>query len=373
LKNGLASSSDTLPPATNNPLARLAELSAKHPDLGPYLTREMALRARRYMHGITLYRYHPIQRLPESMPVIWQSGSTLLRDYAPYASADAPVVLVVPSLINRFAILDLQDTHSFLRFLAAHGLRPLVVDWDTPLENEKSFSISDYVLKRLIPALHVASATRPVHIIGYCMGGLLALALASLCRDRTRSLTLLATPWDFHAGFAAAGQEGWLLNQKLQTWLRGEEPLPPDVMQTVFAALQPMNAFHKFSGFAVRDHTTPEADRFVLTEDWVNDGVPLTAAAARDCFDGWCAGNTMAKGEWKVGGLLIDPAKITAPSYVVVAGRDRIVPPESAVPLARALPHATMHEPMMGHIGIMSSSSAPHQVWTPLAHWLVAH
>jgi len=332
----------------------------------------MALRARNYMNGVTLYRNHAAQRGAETAPILWRSGTTGLRDYAP-PSAHAPVVLVIPSLINRFTILDLEPQHSFLNMLTTHGLRPLVIDWDIPGEGEKNFSVGDYVTERLIPALQIAAAHGPVHIMGYCMGGLLALALADLCPTLTRTLSLLATPWDFHAGYKAAGQDGWTLEEKLQPWLSTEEMLPVEVVQNVFTSFQPLHAFRKFSSFASLDQSSIDAERFVLTEDWLNDGIALTAPAARECFGDWCTRNMTGQGKWMVGGKTILPQTMTVPSYVVVPGRDRIVPPESAMPLAHALSHAVRHEPMMGHIGIMASPSAPHQVWKPLATWIEAH
>jgi poly(3-hydroxyalkanoate) synthetase len=332
----------------------------------------MALRAHAYMNGVMLYRQHAVQRDKESAPILWRSGTTCLRDYAPNATS-APILLVIPSLINRFTILDLQSEHSFLHMLAGCGLRPLVVDWDIPRDMEKLFSVGDYVTERLVPALRVTAATQPVHILGYCMGGLLALALTQLCPELTRSLSLLATPWDFHAGYEAAGQEGWALEEKLQPWLSLDGMLPVEVVQNVFTSFQPLHAFRKFSAFAAMNQSSIEAKRFVLTEDWLNDGVPLPIPTARECFGDWCTRNVTARGTWTVGQKVISPETITLPAYVVVPGRDRIVPPESAMPLARALPHAVRHEPMMGHIGIIASPQAPHQVWKPLAAWLVAH
>jgi len=367
----LRNASPNLKP-TQPSLRRLAELSANHPELTPYLTREMALRARNFMQGVSLYRAHPIQREPESTPVIWQHGTTTLRDYAP-RSPHAPVILIVPSLINRFTILDLHPQHSFLRTLALHGFRPLVVDWGSPGDDEKSFTLGDYVTHRLLPALRVASVERPVHVLGYCMGGNLALALSLLCPERTRSLSLLATPWDFHAGYKAAGQDGWRLEEKLAPWLMNEDLMPVEVVQSVFTAFQPLHAFQKFSSFTKLEPNSLEAARFVLTEDWLNDGVPLTVAAGRECFGDWCARNVTAKNEWRVGEKTIDPRVMTMPAYVVVPGLDRIVPPESSMPLAHALTHAVRHEPMMGHIGIMAGTHAPHQVWKPLIGWLGMH
>jgi polyhydroxyalkanoate synthase len=361
-----------LPNSKPGPLKRLAELSAQHPELGPHLTQEMLLRVRHYMKGVSLYRDHKARRPLTATPLLWKTGTTSVRDYAPHA-LHAPTVLVVPSLINRFTILDLQRDHSFLHSLVEHGFRPLVVDWSEPGHDEKHFSIGDYVEKRLIPALHVVASAGPVHMLGYCMGGLLALAGANLCPALIKSLCLLATPWDFHAGFDAAGQNGGTLERKLEPWLHTNDLIPTDVIQSIFTAFQPLHAYRKFSSFADIDLSTREAARFVLTEDWLNDGVSLTAPAARECFGDWCTRNLTAQNAWSVGHKIIDPRHIDIPAYVVVPGKDRIVPPESSMPLARALPHAVRHEPMMGHIGIMAGALAPQQVWKPLITWLASH
>ena len=50
-------------------------------------------------------------------------------------------MLVVPSLINRPYILDLAPGRSLLRWLAAQGLRPLLMDWGTPGAAEAGFDL----------------------------------------------------------------------------------------------------------------------------------------------------------------------------------------------------------------------------------------
>jgi poly(3-hydroxyalkanoate) synthetase len=149
--------------------------------------------------------------------------------------------------------------------------------------------------------------------------------------------------------------------------------MPVDIIQYMFALLQPFQTVKKFAAFAELDPGSMEARYFVLLEDWLNDGVPLTAKVARDCLQGWYGDNVTAKLAWTISGEIIDPRKLAMPSYVVVAGRDRIVPAESALPLTRLLPHATLHQPMTGHIGMMASRKASHQVWKPLLHWLGEH
>lgn len=323
----------------------------------------------------------------EEAPVIWQEGTTKLRDYNPQVP-DAPIVLIIPSLINRFDILDLDVAPSFLRNLAAQGFRPLVVDWDWPGNSEKEFGLSEYVTARLIPILkfisgrgtrdqgRANSSPSPVprpHVLGYCMGGLLALALAALKPEAVKTLTLMATPWDFHQPDPTLGPQFSAIADQMEPTMQASHILPVDVIQALFASLQPLQVLTKFSEFAMMDMSSMEARQFVLVEDWLNDGVPLNANVARECLRDWYGENFTARGEWHMDGTIIDPRGVKMPSYVIVPGKDKIVPPESALPLAKLLPHATLHEPMLGHIGMMASKNAASQVWAPLFHWLKEH
>ena len=85
--------------------------------------------------------------------------------------------------------------------MAAAGTRPFLVDWGAPGELERGFSLTDYIAGRLEQALDrvLAEVGGPVVLLGYCMGGLLAVALALRRQRDLAGLVCLATPWDFHA------------------------------------------------------------------------------------------------------------------------------------------------------------------------------
>src|SRR6185436_14837200 len=80
---------------------------------------ESEIRARfdRLAAGIESYRRHPFRRALPEPPVLWQDGTTRLLDYRA-AAAGGPVLLAVPSLINRAYFLDLTADRSLLRALA---------------------------------------------------------------------------------------------------------------------------------------------------------------------------------------------------------------------------------------------------------------
>jgi polyhydroxyalkanoate synthase len=280
----------------------------------------------------------------------------------------------VPSLINRAYILDLAPEKSLLRFLAAEGLRPLLVEWGRPTDLERAFTLTDYVAGRLERAAEAAvdAAGVPVAVVGYCMGGLLALALAERRPALVAALALLATPWDFHAERAAQARLVGRLAEPLARAfvLLGEVPV--DLLQLLFAALDPWLALRKFSRFAALAPGSSEERDFVAVEDWLNDGVPLALPVARECLGGWYGANTPGRGNWVVAGRPVLPERVGAPSLVVLPAHDRIVPPKTAAVLAEALPAAERLAPPIGHIGMMVAREARRQVWRPLAHWLSA-
>ena len=343
-----------------------------------------AVRARslQLLRGIQAYQRHPYRRDLTDPAALWQGGTTRLLDYGRTGSKSSgskrgrkgPVLLFVPSLINRAYILDLAADCSLVRDFAARGFRPLLVDWDRPGPEERRFSLTDYIAGRLEAALDAALALDdgPVVAVGYCMGGLLALALAQRRPRDLAGLVLMATPYDFHAGGAAQARalSRATLGFGPAMDLLGE--LPVDAIQALFALLDPQLVVRKFLSFGRLDPANAKAAAFVALEDWLNDGVPLAAPVARECLQGWYGENTPARKTWRIAGRPVDPSRVALPTLCLLPGQDRIVPPASAQALAEAIPGADSLAPPIGHIGMIVSGGAREKVWEPLLSWLMA-
>ncbi len=339
------------------------------PLLEQALKAEVAKRAEALTIGIEAYRQHPHRRSGSKPRPVWQEGTTRLLDYAP-ASSGRPLLLV-PSLINRAYILDLDRNNSLCRWLTAQGFRPFLVDWDAPAEEERSFTLTDYVAGRLRLMLdHIEEhASQPPLVLGYCLGGLLALGLAQLESHRLAGLILLATPWDFHADPAVAPSQLRLAALLTAPLIDGQGLLPVDCVQALFFALDPWLAIRKFTAFGSRDPDAKGTRAFVALEDWLNDGVPLAGPVARELLIGWYAENRPARGLWRLAGQRVDPRALGLPTLTVIPNEDRIVPPDSALALAEALPQAKVLRPPAGHIGMIMGRNAKRCVWQPIAEW----
>jgi len=373
LRSGSSASNPLLPPVGRQLAEKLA--STDPVALRRAVEREAGNRLANFAAGVE--RYHKAPRHPREQepPVFWCQGTTRVLDYG--LSDEAPPVLLIPSLINRAHILDLDERSSLARGLAARGFRPLLVEWNGPGEAERQFTLDDYIAGRLVAMLDAVNAEtghKPA-LVGYCMGGNLALALAALRPADVRALALLATPWDFHAMPAAMTHALAGVLPAVETALDVMGTLPVDALQAMFAGLDPYLTARKFRRFAhAAAHSGAVADNgvaeFIALEDWLNDGVPLAGPVARACLREWYVENRPHQGTWRIGGQAIRPQDIDLPALVMVPARDHIVPPASARPLAEALPRARLVEVAAGHIGMVAGSRARDLLQRPLATWL---
>jgi polyhydroxyalkanoate synthase len=314
--------------------------------------------------GIAAYRAHPYRRDLTDPPVIFTESETRVLDYG---GAGAKI-LFVPSLVNRAYILDLMPDASFMRWLAAQGAHPYLLDWGWPGDIERHFSLTDYIAGRLERA--IAAIDGPIVLAGYCMGGLLALAAALRNPAKFTALALLATPWDFHAADAAQAKNLAESVKLMEPMMNLSRTMPIDALQTLFTMIDPFGVGEKYRDFSRQDQSSPRAARFVAMEDWLADGVPLAAPVARETIGGWYGANQPACGAWRVAGLPVRPEQLAKPCFIAAPARDRLVPPESVRPLAAAIPGATTIEPRAGHIGMIAGTNARDALWEPFKAWL---
>jgi polyhydroxyalkanoate synthase len=363
-------------PNSNGPLAERAAALAREAErvdpaqLAEAIAREGRRRYAQFLDGVFAYRRHPYRRELTDPPELWREGSTRLLDYAPGGGVP---VLIIASLVNRAYVLDLTPERSLLRRWAAEGLRPILVDWGRPGEAERGFDLAGYIL-RLERALDRVTETAgpPAAAVGYCMGGLLALALAQRRTSDLGGLVLLATPWDFHAERAEEARRVGVVGAALMPFIEAWGELPLDLLQAFFAMVDPMQVPRKFLGFAGMDPQSDKARLFVALEDWLNDGVPLAAGVAEECLVGWYGENRPGRGVWEVAGERVRPERLRLPSLVVVPGADRIVPPMTALALAERIPGAERLDPHAGHIGMVVGGGADRLMGEPVRRWIEA-
>lgn len=311
--------------------------------------------------GLRAYQDAPRGRARKPMPARYRKGKARLRDYGAKGAAGRAVIFV-PSLINPSHILDLLPDVSLLRWLASEGHRPFLLDWGTPTPAGAALDLDAHVTRVLLPL--IAKFDTPPVLVGYCLGGTLALAAA--CLSEVAGLALIAAPWHF-SGFGETGRRDmanlWA-SAKPACELLGLVPM--EVLQAGFWRLDPARTIAKYESFAALDPDSAEAQRFVAMEDWANAGAPLPYAAGRQLFEECIARDVPGTGAWRIGGATIDPAALRCAAVDFVSLSDRIVPAASAADLP------DRRDLGAGHVGMIVGRGARAQLWEPLAGWLNA-
>lgn len=362
--------------------AVVADLAGVSPgDLALALTREIAARADAFAAGVAAYRASPVRRGPDRRPVIWRRGTTRLR--GPLAGDTAsvqarPPVLVVPSLINRWHILDLEPGQGLLSRIEDRGLAPYVVDFGAPGPAEAGFDAEAYVARRLAPAFDAVAERHggaPVAVLGHCLGGTLALGLAAMRAPRLSALALLAAPWDFTALAGPMTRWAAVAGAHAPAALgTGTETVMPAERVALLMALADTGSIEaKYRRFASLEPGGAEARRFVLVEDWANDAVAMARPLAAQVFGRWIAGEGPAQGAFAPEGRPVDPRALPVDTLLVLAARDRLVPPAAGEGLAALLPRARRLDPQGGHVGMVVGHDAETRLIGPLADWLAGH
>ena len=311
--------------------------------------------ARDALVGLRAYEDSPRDPLPEPKPEIARVRGAAIRDHG----GSGPPALLIPSLINPPRILDLDSEVSLAAAVARMGRRALLLDWG-PAKARSELSVAGHIEELLQPLLR--SIGEPAALIGYCLGGTMAIAAANLAE--CERVVTLATPWRFALYPEASRNALKDMWHGAETSAQGLGALPMEVLQAAFWSLDPERTVKKFAAFGRLDPASAEARRFVQLEDWANGGEPVPLPAARELIEDLFGRDAPGSGQWSVGGRMVTDA-LEMPLLNFTAGRDRIAP------AATSASGETIAVPS-GHVG-MIVGSARNQLHLELSRILQCH
>ena len=140
-----------------------------------------------------------INSTPKS--VIYQEAAGKLYRFTPVKKRLHPVpLLIVPSLILKYYIMDLLKGHSLIEHLVNQGVDVYLLDWGTPGPEYGRLTFDYYVdtfLRRAVRKVSRTTGKEKINLMGQCLGGTLAAVFASLYPEKINRLVTLTTPVDF--------------------------------------------------------------------------------------------------------------------------------------------------------------------------------
>lgn len=285
---------------------------------------------------------------------------------------DTPVLLV-PSLINRHYVLDLQRGRSFAEFLVAQGHDVYIIDWGRPGDEDRYLEFDDICDRYLGRAVRKVASRSPrgkAHLLGYCLGGTLTTIYTAARPERVASNTALAAPIDFSDNGLLAR---WTRTETfdLEALEAGFGNVPWPLMQVSFQMLRPTLQLAKIVGLIDRAWDDEFLDGFFAIERWGNDNVSFPGACYRRYVQELYRENALVRGQFSLSGVPARLDAMTCPTLVISFEHDHIVPwPSAAALLDHIASSDTKHLHLPGgHVGAVISRKAATKLWPAISSW----
>ncbi|MDA8108187.1 MAG: class I poly(R)-hydroxyalkanoic acid synthase [Betaproteobacteria bacterium] len=264
--------------------------------------------------------------------VVYQTDLMQLIQYRPTTREvyKRPLV-IIPPWINKYYILDLRESNSFIKWALDQGHTVFVVSWVNPDARLAEKGFDDYLREGALAALDAverATGERRVNFIGYCLGGtLLGCALAYLAakgEERVGCATFFVSLLDF----AQPGELGVFIDEEqvrnLEKKMNERGYLEGSEMATTFNLLRANDLIWSFV-----------INNYLLGKDpfpfdllyWNSDSTRMPARMHSFYLRNMYMKNLLGvPGGISLAGVPIDLAKVTLPAYFVSAVEDHIAP-----------------------------------------------
>ncbi len=323
-------------------------------------------------HVLTLFarKPPPVGTTPADV-VHTENKLRLLRYRRSTPATFATPVILVPSLINRHYVLDLLPTKSFAAWLVARGFDVYCIDWGTPGDEDRFLTfdeICDGYLGRALRMTARVAGSEKVHVLGYCMGGILATIHTAARPEHIASLVTLAAPVRFD-GEGLLGSWTRSPTFDVGAMVAAYGNVPWTLLQGAFHMLRPTLTLQKMVHLLDRAWDDESLDGFLAIEKWGSDNVSIPGAFHQRYIEDLYQRDLLAKGEFVLSGRPARLDAIRCPTLAVTFEHDNIVPWKSAKELVDRVSSKDkewLHLPG-GHVGAVVSKSASQRLWPKIA------
>jgi poly[(R)-3-hydroxyalkanoate] polymerase subunit PhaC len=309
---------------------------------------------------------------PTPRDEVFRDGTARLYRFRPAATAPRAAarrpVLLVPSLINRWYVLDLRAGSSVAEALVNAGLDVFCLDWGAPEDEDRHLDWDEVVERvgRMLRRTIRAAGTPSAGVVGYCIGGTLA-------PESVAALVNLAGPIDFsHAGFL-----GHMTNPR---WFDPEAiadagNVRAEQMQAGFVALRPTSQIAKWVSFLDKAGDAERREAFLALDAWASDNVAFPARAYVRYIRELYQENRLVRGEHAVRGRRVDLGRTACPLLTVVTERDTICPPRAATALGDCTSSRAREVLAIpgGHVGAVVGAEAKTTLYPALVRFFARH
>ncbi len=239
-------------------------------------------------------------------------------------------LLIVPPCINKYYILDLQETNSMVRYLVEQGFNVFLVSWKSADSSIRNYRWEEYANIGVIAALEATrkiTGKDKVNTLGYCVGGIILTSAAILLKNRgldwINSMGHMTTMLDH----TEPGEIKAFLDRDLMKLREAKKHtggiMSGRIISQTFSALR---ANELVWNYWVNNYLLGKTPQKFDLLYWNNDTVDLPVPMHAFLMERMYLDNALVKGELVVDGVKMDLSVLDYPIYLFAAQKDHIVP-----------------------------------------------
>ncbi|NDB89703.1 MAG: alpha/beta fold hydrolase [Thaumarchaeota archaeon] len=275
----------------------------------------------------------------ESTPydVVYEHDKMRLLHYKPLVDKQIKTPLLISyAIINRFHILDIQPSKSWVRKLLENGIDVYMIDWGSPSNIDKYLDFDDYVnmyMDDCIDYIRKEAQVENITLQGYCTGGTISTIYAALHPEKVRNLIVTAPVIDGWKDTTVVSNVGKHID--VDNLVNTIGNMPPEFMYYCFSILKPFEqGLEKYYKFFKNIHDKEFVDNFLRVEKWLSDTPPIPGELFRQWIRDIYQENLLVQNKMYVGGNKVM----------------RVYP--------------------IGHVGMIASSFSQKQILPELCQWI---
>jgi putative long chain acyl-CoA synthase len=308
-----------------------------------------------------------------------------LRRYAaqPTAHAVEHPLLLIPALMVRSEVYDLEPGASVVAYLARAGVDTWLVDFGDPSDVQGGLERTqdDYLraIDECIDTIRERTG-KDVHVAGYSQGGMLAYQVCALRRSEgIKSLVTLGALVDLHASSlldpALLGRSLELARGGVLRALGSLEAFPGELSSAVFKLLSWDRRLLGLLQFLGDLHDRKALEEGESRRQFLagNGFVAWPGPALTRFADEVVLGNRLMQGGFVVDGRVCSLDDVSVPLLYFIGERDTIAAPRSVSAIEQAAPHIPelyKIDVPSGHIGLAVSRKAFEITWPSVVEWV---
>ena len=303
--------------------------------------------------------------------------------YRPAATAQEtgdPVLLVTP-LAAPSLCFDLRRGCSLVEHLVHAGRPTYLVEYGEVQFRDRNLGMEHWIDEVVPAAIREVSAhagNRPVHVVGWSLGGIFSLLTAADSPDLPiASVTAVGSPFDVKQVPLVAPlrpllnvtQGRGLITRTYQALGGAPKPLVRWAFQ--LASVQKMVT--KPAALALNLDDRDFLAQIEAVDRFMDNMIAYPGRTFGQLYHRFVKGNALVGGSIELDGRVIDVANITAPVLVFGGATDGIAPipaVQAVVPLLTGSPEARFEIVPGGHLGMLTGRAARDTTWRVLDEWV---